>query len=284
MRRVSDYADEWYLPTDDGPGSLYVVEHGHGPTVLTLHGGPGHDHSYLVDALAGLEDRYRFVYFDQRGSLRSPVPVERLTLDAVVNDIARLVDELGGAPLPVVGHSAGCLVAAAALQRHPGLFSTMLLIGSPPLRAFDRAAMADVAFAERPEIEAELARLHLDRPDLSAKEATWAWRVRFAGVNLYHVDRWRQMAGGRSFYNARAGEAITRSFPDDFDYRPVLQAHGSRVTLLHGDHDYVDPGGTRGQGASGAVRLVLIPRAGHNVWVDEPEQFERAAAEALAGP
>lgn len=57
-------SEQWYNFTDDGH-QQYVYEFGNaaspGDTVVVLHGGWGADHSYLIDPLVPLADRYRFV-------------------------------------------------------------------------------------------------------------------------------------------------------------------------------------------------------------------------------
>lgn len=129
---------------------------------------------------------------------------------------------------------------------------------------------------------AELARLGLDREDLSPKEKTWMWRIRFAGTNLYHVDRWADMGGGQVFYNPRVGDAIGSGLPDGYDYVPALQGHGWPVTVVVGDHDFVDPGAVHARGlAAGALRTVVVARAGHALWIDEPARFAEILGEAL---
>src|SRR5258706_10881743 len=68
-----EYWDEWRLKTDDGT-SLFVRELGSGDTVTILHGGWGAEHSYLIEAFAPFADKYHFIFYDQRGSLRSKCP------------------------------------------------------------------------------------------------------------------------------------------------------------------------------------------------------------------
>src|SRR5687768_9685396 len=78
---------EWYLPTGDGC-RLFVQEYGTGrDTVIVVHGGFGAEHSYLLDAFRGLEERFHFVFYDQRGSLRSPCPDSLISVAAHIRDV-----------------------------------------------------------------------------------------------------------------------------------------------------------------------------------------------------
>jgi hypothetical protein len=54
-----------------GGASLYAREIGRGQSILVLHGGPDFDHAYLLPDLDRLANRYRLIYYDQRGRGRS---------------------------------------------------------------------------------------------------------------------------------------------------------------------------------------------------------------------
>ncbi len=63
--------NSWYLPTADSKAKLYVTSIGHGDTVVSLHGGPGNNFYYLVDAFRNNMHSNCFLLYDQRGSLLS---------------------------------------------------------------------------------------------------------------------------------------------------------------------------------------------------------------------
>ena len=85
---------EWYLMTNDSL-QLYVREVGTGKdTVIVVHDGFGANHDYLLDAIKGLENHYHFILYDQRGSVLSPAPPEKLAFQKDVEDLAVLIDQL----------------------------------------------------------------------------------------------------------------------------------------------------------------------------------------------
>jgi pimeloyl-ACP methyl ester carboxylesterase len=56
--------------------------------VIVLHGGWGAEHSYLLPAVRPLADTYRFVLYDQRGELQTPlVPPAKITYQSLVEDM-----------------------------------------------------------------------------------------------------------------------------------------------------------------------------------------------------
>lgn len=295
--QLADAQPEWYL-RGSGGCRLFVQEFGRGrDTLVILHGGWGSEHSYLFDALRGLEGRYHLVLYDQRGSLRSPCADRLVTVDAHVADLERLRAQLRLERMTLVGHSNGTLLATLYLARHPDRVRGLVLTGpgmvvprtpvtpeDSALAAAQSEAMA--AFLERPEIAAELRRQGLlgNASALSDAQLTAAWRIQFAGANVYHVDRWRQVKGGQVFWSRAAAEAAARSMPETYDFVPALKAHRCPVWVIVGDHDF-------GTGTVALqrhwvrevprARFVVIERAGHEAWIDAPEEFRRVFGEAL---
>ena len=90
------------------------------PVVIVVHGGPGGDYGYLLN-LHALADEYHVVFYDQRGAGLSPrVAAEELTLQSSIDDLHRMVTHYGqGAPVRLIGHSWGAMLAAAYVGQHP---------------------------------------------------------------------------------------------------------------------------------------------------------------------
>ncbi len=291
--------EEWYLPTEDGKCRLYVFELGLGEPVVVLHGGFGAEHGYLLDAVDGLEDDAHFVLYDQRGSLRSPCSEDAIDLDRHVADLDLLRRELGLDQLRLLAHSAGNLLALAYLDRHPERVSGLILtaLAQPKSRmeptdfpggaypeGFETAGERFQAFASRPEVRAELDAWDLLKTGLSRKEESRAWRIRFAASNLFRIERWTHLKGGQAFYSTTVARAMSATFPSPYDYLPALRAAKFPVTVIMGDHDFLDFGGAAYPllfSDQGHIEVVQIRDAGHSLWVDQPEAFRKAAKRAL---
>lgn len=283
-------ADEWYLRAPDTV-SLYIREFGQGEPVIVLHGGWGMDHGYMLPALDGLEDVAHFVIYDQRGSMRSPAPPAKISVDRHVEDLDLLRQRLGLSRVTILGHSMGTFLAQAYLEAHPEHVKGLILVGAiPPVsdstnNALGSANRVGTTLASRPEVDEELRRHGLlDRTDLTDQETTRQWRIRFAGVNIYHVDRWRQMEGGRVFYSQAAANAASRTMPSQWNFIPVLRAHPCALQVVIGAQDYVDFGTVQWQNAAKQLpnlQLHILPEAGHASWIDQPDLFRRAVEEAI---
>jgi proline iminopeptidase len=283
-RAPADAPEEWYFWTDDGVRHYaydFGVARGPGDTVIVLHGGWGAEHSYLVDPLWPLADRYRFVLYDQRGSLRSPAPDTTIRLDRLVADLEHLRAQLGLERMTLVAHSMGGALAYAYLARHPERVRGLVLVGTvhptvvtgganmefvrqvwpdadpAALRATQEAFMADAAQRTRALADAEgllpdsLRHVPAARLDLMTalrgddRARTRAWRIAFAAVNTCGGENWRQMRGGMAFYS----QAVANAIMNDPLYReraeafwPALRSFSGPVRVVIGTCDYVDLG------------------------------------------
>jgi proline iminopeptidase len=56
------------------PASLFVREVRSGLPIVVVHGGPDLDHQYSLPDLDRLAERFRLIYYDQRGRGRSFSP------------------------------------------------------------------------------------------------------------------------------------------------------------------------------------------------------------------
>lgn len=121
--------EEWYYRADDDC-TVYVKEIGSGTPVIVLHGGWGAEHSYLLDAFHGLDSQYRLIFYDQRGSLRSPCPDSLISVQRHVSDLEGLRAELGLERALIVGHSMGTFLAMSYLQEHPDRVDGLVLLGA----------------------------------------------------------------------------------------------------------------------------------------------------------
>lgn len=292
---------EWWVMNPDGC-SLYVAEFGQGPPVVIVHGGFGAEHSYLLDAFSGLASKYRLVFYDQRGSLRSPYrvyekggseacPDSLVTVSNHIADLERLRRELGVDKMTLIGHSMGTFLALSYLERFPERVAGLVLLaaGVPLKPVQDKQLLSEQKAAvnllfERPEIEVEKKKAGVDRAPLSDKQKIDEWRIRFASANLYNVSNWRQLRGGMAFYNSRAGSAAAKSMPQTYDFVAVLRLRSCPTSVILGDYDIADMGARviREQLAGvQQVDLTVIKNAGHALWVDQPDAFSQAIGRAL---
>ena len=303
---MSLQAEEWDYVADDGVRH-YVAEFGRGDTVVVLHGGWGGEHSGLIDAVRPLSDRFHFVLYDQRGSLRSAAPESTITVERLVRDLEGLRRQLRQERLTLLAHSMGSALGYAYLAEHPNQVRGLVLFG--PVRptddamrflgvpASDTARLAGLrrALGARQNARrlATLSAEGLNRPDTSSftdRERTARWRIGLAALMLARADQWRELRGGPRFYNPRVGEAIDRRYtPAQRDslwrrFLPALDQFQGPVVAIAGEEDFVDPGAALWRYAAARLprlRLEVLPGAGHLPWIDQPTAFRALVNDAL---
>lgn len=123
-----DGGETWYSIYGDKVGML--------PPIVTVHGGPGMTHDYLLD-FADLGADREIIFYDQVGNGRSnPVGKEAaavVSLDTMVAELeALLASQTGPAGYILLAHSAGgCVALQHALNHPPGLKGLILANAFP---------------------------------------------------------------------------------------------------------------------------------------------------------
>jgi len=292
-----DYV-EWYLRTPDSLDvynqDIYVRELGTGKdTVVIIHGGFGANHDYMLDAIEGLEEKYHFVLYDQRGSLLSPAPKEKLTFQKNVGDLDLLIKQLGNAKVKIMAHSMGTLIAMDYLSQHPDKVSNLVLVGAIPAQSdsigsvFSKRSEEQVRYlSSRPEIkELPIYKRYkeLNGQFISDKERTDFNRMAFAASNIYRIDRYKLMRGGFHYYKEDAS-VMVETVNWKYDYRKFLN-DDAKTTIIFGAYDFLDFNGELHQALIkdyNKIDFELIDSAGHNIWIDQPELFRKVLDNALS--
>lgn len=128
-------------------GNLEAARSGIGPAPLvTVHGGPGATHDYLLSMVDLAHDGRAVIFYDQIGNGRSAHFRDRgaefFTIALFVDELARLIDHLGiSGRYHVLGQSWGGMLALEHLLRAPrGLRSAVLSNTAAAYPSFTRAA------------------------------------------------------------------------------------------------------------------------------------------------
>jgi pimeloyl-ACP methyl ester carboxylesterase len=112
-----------------GALDLWVERTGDGPDVLLI-AGLGDTVESWQHQLDGLADRYRLTAFDNRGAGRTPLPRGPLSVEAMADDAAALLEALEVPAAHVAGFSMGSAIAQELALRHPGLVRSLVLVGT----------------------------------------------------------------------------------------------------------------------------------------------------------
>jgi proline iminopeptidase len=269
---------------------LAYTEIGTGPRLLCIPGGPGRAAAYLED-LGGLSTDRTLVLLDARATGRSEVPADpsSLRFDRLADDIDALRERLGEERIDLLAHSAGCLVAQAWAASHPHRVGRLVLVTpSDQLQGGSRADVAGIAAARSDEPwyaeAAEALAAMADAPPAQQQPLVRATRPfmygRWDEVTQVHAASADRQSSKRAELGFGAGlEEV--DLPGLLGGLSALQAP---VLVVGGERDAVTGVASVHAVAASfpAAQAVVLPRAGHFPWVDEPAAFAEAVRAFLA--
>ena len=277
------------FPSHDGTRLAYT-ETGTGPRLVCLPGGPGRASEYLED-LGGLTADRTVVRLDTRATGRSEVPADpsSLRFDRLAGDVEALREHLGEERLDVLGHSAGCLVAQAWAAAHPDRVRSLVLVTpSDRLQGGDRSDVAGIRAARADEPwYAEAAEAQEALADASPGQAQALVRA----TRPFFYGRWDERtqahAASADRQSSKRAELGFGAGVEEIDLAGLLGALGGLdvpVLVVGGERDALTGVASVHAVAASfrAAEAVVLPRAGHFPWVDEPEAFRSAVASFLS--
>jgi pimeloyl-ACP methyl ester carboxylesterase len=117
--------------TRDGV-SLHVQEMGSGPPLVMLHGLlVGNMTTWYWGAAPALAKSRRVILFDLRGHGLSERAPRGYDIATMARDLESIVDEVAKAPVALVGHSYGAVVALAFALRRPEMVEKIAVVEAP---------------------------------------------------------------------------------------------------------------------------------------------------------
>ncbi|MCC6927860.1 MAG: alpha/beta fold hydrolase [Gemmatimonadaceae bacterium] len=257
------------------------------PRLVVLHGGPGAHHEYLLPQMLALADRHELLFYDQRGGGRSRTDASApITWRVHVDDLGKVIHELGAHPLTIVGYSWGAMLAllySLEATRRDDLTppARLVLIDPAPLSRTWREAF-ETEFARR-QSGAEIARLRAELAASGLRErdpAAYRQRTFELSVAGYfaHPDRARDLTPFR--VTARVQQSVWESL-GDFDLIPLLSALRLPTLMVHGWADPIPADSTLAAARAMGARCVVLEGSGHVPYVERPDALFSAIGQFL---
>lgn len=265
---------------------LQVDTAGRGRPIYAHHGAPGlGSRATPKRSFAALEDRYRIVTFDARGSgesdLRPP-----FTNAQWVADLDALREHFGDEEIILTGGSYGGYIALEYVLTHPDRVSHLILRDTAASHRFEARARQNALdrAGEFPAIDVDL----LDRLFEGRIESDAAFAEAFAAIApLYdaHYDpvATAERLRGMTFHAATHNAAFSRETPH-YDVRERLAEIRVPTLVVVGRHDWITPVAASEELAEGipAAELVVFEASGHSPNLEENERFTEVVADFLA--
>lgn len=233
-----------------------AVRWGQGPRTFVAHGGWVGSWELWQQPFELMQDRWRCIAYDHRGSGASTAPVEEVTPDGLVDDLFAVLDAYGVESCVLAGESLGALTVLAAALREPTRFTGLVVVDGVPATsgvvADQQAVRADYPAYVRAFVAA-----CVPEPDSD------------------HLRRW-----GEQILLRADPDAAARMFEshDAAGLRPDLAALAMPVLVIHGDRDAIVPIDV-GRAVAQAVpdsELVILPGAGHVPTMTHPDDVVAA--------
>lgn len=292
----------WFLSTGnwEKDPQLFVREFGSGQdTVVMLHGGWGAEHSGLVNAVSDLGGDFRFIFYEQRGSLRSPFPDSLITFQQHINDLELLRKELKLDKMTLAGHSMGTVLASAYALEYPDHIKNLVLLApsflkqpfpdeNQPIK--HQGYLKSMEFRNRKEVTQELEKYNLNRenPPLSSKEKTMKSRIKIAALMLYDITKWNELNNGKAIFKSNVYALTEKTYPEDgWDYYKEFGKRTYPISIIAGSHDWLDFDGAITKEwikEVPRIKLTMIQNAGHDLWIDQPENLSKTLRKSFSYP
>jgi pimeloyl-ACP methyl ester carboxylesterase len=262
-----------------GDVNLFYEEAGAGTPLIFVHEFAG-DHRSWEAQVRFFSRRYRAIAYNARGYPPSDVPkdVTAYSQDQAVDDIKGVLDHLGIARAHVCGLSMGGYATLHFGLRYPDRALSLVVAG---------AGYGSVpGDRERFKQDSELIARRFVEDGMAATAETYSRGP--SRVQLMDKDPrgWRefheQLAGGSALGHALTLRGVQISRPSIFDLGDRMEKLTVPTLILTGDEDEpcLEPGIFMKRKIPTAG-LLVIPKAGHAINLEEPDLFNRAVLDFL---
>src|SRR5256886_5814935 len=276
--------------TRDGIDLFYhIVGPAAGDYVLVLSGGPGEDIHSMQGIANELGKKYRCIMWEQRGTGRSKLPkydASTINLNAYLEDIEALRQQLHAGKFIVIGNSWGMILGLAYAGTHPDAARAVVTIGSGPITLEYLGVFSDNQFARLGAAELEVRDFWKDPARESADSDRAAFERLRAATVAYFYDRKKALLMAAELdpkdYNFHVPPAFL-SAEGKYDFRPKLKTITAPVLLLQGRQDLAGEANIiEVQSLIKSSTLAFIDKCGHMPWLEQPEQTWKIVGDFLA--
>lgn len=268
-----------FATTDDGV-RLHYEEAGEGTALVFVHEFAG-DHRSFEPQMRFFARRHRCITFAARGYPPSDVPpsVESYSQARAAADIVAVLDAAGVEQAHVVGLSMGAFATLHLGLDFPKRALSLVLAGI----GYGAEAHLQATFRAQAEQAARALETRGSR-EFAAVYAESAARVQLQNKD---VRGWREMADRLGEHDPRGAANTMRGVqarrPSLYDLEDRLRGLAVPTLIVAGDEDdHTLLPGIFLKRAIPAAGLLVLPKTGHTINLEEPDAFNRAVAEFLA--
>jgi len=259
--------------------SLHYQEAGQGLPLVFVHEFAGEAASWQPQ-MRFFARRYRAIAYNARGYPPSDVPrdVAAYSQEQAAEDIRGVLDALGIAKAHVCGLSMGGYATLHFGLRHPGRALSLVVAGA----GYGSVAAERDKF--RQDSDATVKRFEADgMAKVAALYARGPTRVQFIDKD---PDGWQEfherLAAGSAEGHALTMRGVQMKRPSIYELEAAMKRLEVPTLIMTGDED--DPCLEPAIFMKRAIRssgLVVLPKSGHTINLEEPDAFNRAVLDFL---
>jgi pimeloyl-ACP methyl ester carboxylesterase len=252
----------------------HYVEEGHGPSVVFAHGFL-FDHAMFAAQFEELPEKYRCIARDMRGHGRSECPDGPWSMQDMVVDLIRFIEDVDAAPCHMVGMSIGGMIAVRVALQREDLVRSLVMIDSTAGAEDPGAAEAYAAYQARADREDGI------DEDFARETMGFFFSQTFMEQHPDVIDI--QVGRATSAPTIAVVEGLRALIHRD---SVVDRLNEIRVPALaiHGEADLTIPISNAEEFAAGVgAELVRVPGAGHTTPLEAPDVVNEALTRFLAG-
>lgn len=238
---LSGQTKEGYI--ENGKVSLFYKISGEGLPVVILHGGPGFGFHYMEPYLFFLTQKFKLIYFDQRGCGDSEVgDSSEITFDRLVDDIEFLRKELKLERINLLGHSFGALLALEYAKRYPENCGAVVLVGAAPAKSSYLPKKSDfsrLSVEEQTRFKEITKNGTFEKRDPEAVSFIFSCFFKMTmgdGEKAAEIDLGLDKGRIEKMFSAMS---TLQPFMDSYDITAHLDSLKSPVLIIHGEKDSI---------------------------------------------
>jgi proline-specific peptidase len=274
-----------HIVTLNGLDLHYRVS-GKGPLLFLVPAGWGVGSNYLQRGFKFLQDRFRLVFIDTRGSGLSgrPADTAKMSSHDMADDLEALREYLGLTSIHILGHSNSGAIALSYAERYQDRVERVVLIDSEVLglsAATDTQAFLN-ARADDPRykvaVQTAVSGLSGEVDFAANDESLTAFVGQILPLYLHRPEKHlvlaqEQLSGQIACYAFQAQNAADKAA--GVDQTALLDQIRASVLIMYGRHDWICPIALAERLHAGIPksRLVVFEESGHMPWLEEPEAF-----------
>lgn len=261
---------------------LYVKTWGAGRPVVMAHGWPLSADTFDDLALVLADSGFRAVAYDRRGFGRSDQPFDGYDYDTLADDLASVLEYVGGGDATLVGFSMGGGEVARYLSRHAhrGVAQAVLISSVVPYM---------LKTPDNPEGVAQDVFDDMTQQMIEDRAKFWSSFFKdFYGMGVMsspvsdEIVEWSRNVAMQA--GLKATLACAKAFATT-DFRPDLAAFDLPTLVIHGTADKTVPIDATGRKVAAAVRdarLVELDGAPHGVLASHKNEVASAVLDFVA--